>query len=77
MEKTKWEKYKEKMGTTRPWDMLNPNSEHVSDLVAEDRYSMCKVCPEFINLTKQCKQCGCFMAAKTKLLAASCPLGKW
>jgi len=28
-------------------------------------------------LSKQCKKCGCFMAIKTKLQAATCPLGKW
>ena len=25
-EKSKWQQYKEKLGETRPWDMLNPNT---------------------------------------------------
>lgn len=77
MTKSKWEEYKEKMGSTRPWDMLNPNSEHVVDSERDKRYDLCIDCPEFIRLTKQCKQCGCFMNLKTRLAAAVCPLGKW
>jgi hypothetical protein len=38
---------------------------------------LCNDCPEFIRMTTQCKQCGCIMKAKVKLLHATCPLGKW
>ena len=76
-EKSAWQKYKENLGDTRPWDLINPETEWASDEVAEKRYSICKECPELIRLTKQCKKCGCFMVSKTKLQAASCPLGKW
>ena len=76
-EKSRWQQYKEKLGETRPWDMINPNAEHASEEEAERRYDICKACPELIDLTKQCKQCGCFMAMKTKLNNATCPLGKW
>lgn len=72
-----WQEYKQRLGTTRPWDMLNPNAERASDDVAETRMSICNSCPELLRLTKQCKQCGCMMTAKTKLLQATCPLGKW
>jgi hypothetical protein len=72
-----WEKYKKNLGSTRPWDMINPNVDYVSKDVADSRYSICQSCPELISLTKQCKKCGCFMAAKTKLLNAQCPIGKW
>jgi hypothetical protein len=57
--------------------MINPNIEHAAEAVAEERYNICKMCPELLKLTKQCKKCGCFMAAKTKLSAATCPIGKW
>jgi hypothetical protein len=77
MNKSKWEEYKEKMGATRPWDLLNPNSEHVVDAERDRRYDICIDCPEFIRLTKQCKQCGCLMNLKTRLAASSCPIGKW
>lgn len=76
-EKTPWQKYKESLGETRPWDLVNPNTEWASEGVSSNRYSICQSCPELIKLTKQCKQCGCFMVAKTKLEKATCPLGKW
>jgi hypothetical protein len=61
----------------KPWDLINPNSEWATEQVSYERYSVCKQCPELIKLTKQCKKCGCFMAAKTKLQKATCPIGKW
>ena len=72
-----WKEYKEKLGDTRPWDLLNPNTEYAEESEAERRYDICKACPELIDLTKQCKQCGCMMALKTKLQHASCPINKW
>jgi hypothetical protein len=67
----------EESRTVRPWDFLNPNTEYVDETTSAERYNICKGCPEFINLSKQCKKCGCFMSAKTKLAAASCPIGRW
>lgn len=42
-----------------------------------NRYDICKSCDKFFELTKQCKECGCFMTLKTKLKMTSCPLNKW
>lgn len=75
--KSAWQKYKENLGDTRPWDLVNPKTEWAPMELSSQRYSICESCPELIKLTKQCKQCGCFMAAKTKLQNATCPLGKW
>jgi len=72
-----WQDYKNKLGTTRPWDIINPNVEKVSEEVEEKRFSICEECPELIKITKQCKQCGCFMKMKVKLKEAKCPIGKW
>jgi len=74
--KSKWQEYKEKNGVT-PLDLLNPMTKHSDKDLAASRLSICKTCPELIKLTTQCKKCGCFMAAKTKLEAATCPIGKW
>lgn len=74
---TPWQEYKKKLGTTRPWDVLNPNVEHASEDEASRRYGFCEECPSLIKLTHQCKECGCFMKLKTKLKHATCPLGKW
>jgi hypothetical protein len=72
-----WQKYKEKIGDTRPWDVINPNTPKVTENVAENRMNICNECPELIKSTKQCKQCGCFMSMKVRLEAAKCPLGRW
>jgi hypothetical protein len=76
-ELTPWQKYKQNLGETRPWDLINPETEWATSEVAADRFSICKACPELIKLTTQCKKCGCFMKAKTKLEKAVCPIGKW
>lgn len=72
-----WQEWKKNLGETRPWDLLNPNTEWASEDLSQQRFSICKSCPELIKTTKQCKKCGCLMHLKTKLASASCPLGKW
>jgi hypothetical protein len=61
----------------RPWDLFNKNIGRVETEVATERMEICKLCPEFISATTQCKQCGCIMKLKTKLPNASCPLNLW
>ena len=75
-DKSRWQQYKEKNKMARPWHLLN-SENYVDDQVSSARYEICLACPELIDLTKQCKKCGCFMAAKVKLSNATCPLGKW
>jgi hypothetical protein len=75
--KTPWQKYKENLGETRPWDILNPKTEYADKSVYDERYSICVACPHFVKLTNQCKKCGCFMSLKTKLKDSICPIGKW
>lgn len=74
---TPWQKYKQNLGTTRPWDLLNTNLPRATDEEAHRRLNICKACPEIIPVTNQCKKCGCLMNLKVKLAGASCPLGKW
>lgn len=76
MSKSRWQEYKEKNGVT-PLDLLNPQTRRTTDEVANTRMSICNGCPELIKITSQCKKCGCFMSAKTKLESAKCPVGKW
>lgn len=71
-----WKEWKESLDGAAPWDLLD-KEKYADEEDAEKRFAICKVCPELIKLTKQCKKCGCFMVAKTKLAAATCPLGKW
>lgn len=64
------------MANVKPWDFLNGEPRETEE-EADRRFDICKSCPEIISLTKTCKICGCFMAAKTKIKRASCPIGKW
>lgn len=74
--KTRWELYKEKNGVT-PLDALNPRTKKIETDIANNRLNICLSCPELIKITKQCKKCGCFMEAKSKLANSKCPIGKW
>lgn len=71
-----WQEYKNKLGDARPWHLLN-KANYTDDELGKQRYDICLQCPELIDLTKQCKQCGCVMTLKTKLKSATCPLNKW
>lgn len=51
--------------------------QSVPQEVAATRQDICNKCPERIDLTNQCKNCGCFLAAKTKIKQEKCPLDKW
>jgi hypothetical protein len=75
--KSAWQQYKENLGDTRPWDIVDPNTKYVDESISKKRLDICLSCPELFQLTKQCKKCGCFMSMKTKLENAECPLGKW
>ena len=42
-------------------------------LTHEERYKICKECPNLDKRWKICKVCNCFMPLKTKLRWAECP----
>lgn len=78
-----WQEYKKNRlqqlkdgAPVKPTDMLNKQN-YTNAEIAEKRMAICEDCPRLVRLTKQCKECGCFMNLKTKLAAASCPIGKW
>lgn len=45
--------------------------------IRDQRLEICNQCPELRELTRQCKQCGCFVDAKTAIRNQHCPLDKW
>lgn len=52
----------------------------VSREIREERYDVCKSCPHFIEDSKRCSECGCFMEAKTWIAGPPkhlCPKNKW
>lgn len=61
----------------KPWDLLNPNEPKSSEELADARFEVCKGCEHFRQTLMTCKKCGCFMKAKSMLLNARCPIGKW
>jgi len=72
-----WQLYKQSLkDQTKPWHLLS-SENRIDEETAKARMEICDQCPELIQLTKQCKQCGCFMVMKTKLATAECPLNKW
>jgi hypothetical protein len=82
IEKT-WLEYKkrkesgiENKPTVSPLDLLKKNN-YIDIKISNNRLLICQECPELLNITKQCKQCGCVMPLKVKLKNATCPLEKW
>ena len=49
----------------------------LSESDRNDRFDTCKSCEHLYEPTSTCKKCGCFMAVKTYLPSAQCPMGKW
>lgn len=59
-----------------PLDLLD--SANYTDRVTRDaRFATCKGCERLFKPTASCRECGCFMALKTWLKDATCPLGRW
>ena len=49
----------------------------VSEQVKQERLNICKTCPEYSLALRTCKQCGCYMPAKSMFASSSCPLSHW
>lgn len=52
----------------------------VSEEVRNERFDTCKSCPAFIEESRRCSECGCFMEAKTWVGGNPdmlCPMKKW
>lgn len=45
--------------------------------LSKSRLNTCNSCEHLLKLTGNCKKCGCFVAAKTKLKQQKCPINKW
>lgn len=59
-----------------PADLFNADN-YTDKKTRISRFDTCKGCERLFKPTKSCKECGCFMALKTWLKDATCPLGKW
>lgn len=45
-------------------------------IIVAKRIELCKACDRLTSFNT-CKECGCFMPAKTRIKSAECPLKKW
>jgi hypothetical protein len=45
--------------------------------VINNRNSICEMCEEFINYSRKCRVCGCYMDLKLAFKATKCPINKW
>ena len=59
-----------------PLDLLSSDN-YIERDIRDERLNICKGCDELFKPTRTCKQCGCFMALKTWIKDATCPLNKW
>ena len=41
------------------------------------RLAICNYCQWYDSAAGRCKKCGCFLAQKTSIAAAECPINKW
>lgn len=57
--------------------MVSNSRMKPQQIIARARYSLCQQCPHLRPVLKTCRQCGCFMPAKTRLMWAKCPIGTW
>ena len=70
-------KLKEKIETVNQRLTEITEEMKVSEDIRENRFLICSDCDRLLKTTYTCKECGCFMKAKTWLKPAKCPLGKW
>jgi len=65
------------------WELINyvENNQSkmlfVSDEVYKHRITTCKNCDKYDELENRCKECGCYVPVKAKIILDSCPLEKW
>ena len=71
-----WQKFKEKVKNGIV-EISRVSFEDADEQVFNKRLNICSSCDKFSKLTHQCKECGCFMNLKAKLLHSKCPLDKW
>lgn len=49
----------------------------VDDELFQERINICNSCEKYDAGPNRCKECGCYLDVKARLILDSCPLGKW
>jgi hypothetical protein len=71
-----WEKFMKKY-SVNPLTLFDPSEPRVTPEKAQERLVTCLQCDKFLKVTRQCRECWCFMPAKVILSNAECPINKW
>lgn len=48
-----------------------------SDDLFRERMEICASCDRYDEVPNRCKECGCYLDVKARLILDSCPLQKW
>ena len=59
------------------WNYAKSGFKNVSDENFNKRMAVCQTCDRFDEKKVRCRECGCFLKAKARQAAATCPLDKW
>lgn len=71
-----WSDFKKKY-EVNPFSLFDPKQKRSTPEEAIKRLDICMSCNNFIKITKQCRECWCFMPAKVLISKAECPVRKW
>lgn len=59
------------------WRFATGGFRLVSKEQQQERLAICSFCPLKDPEAERCTECGCWLAAKTRLKSESCPKGFW
>ena len=58
-------------------ESIEGNSILVSNDEQQRRLDICLACKYFVEKSRRCRKCGCYMNHKTQFTASQCPIQKW
>ena len=64
------------------WDLIQhtmrtSGNMFVNDAVYEERMTICRSCDKYDEQQQRCRECGCYLPGKARMILDSCPLQKW
>jgi len=54
-----------------------PAQIYATDVIFNQRLSVCKECDLYDSEQVRCRQCGCWLKYKARFKEGACPIGKW
>lgn len=65
------------------WDLISHIQKYqdkflfVPEQTYKERMMICRGCEKYDEFENKCRECGCFLPAKARVILDSCPIGKW